>query len=77
MVNRKIVALKNHASALGEAIGSSEADDEKDTRAGENFNKLSSRQKETIGINMIDSIKDNLEVLIIENILDDSVERSQ
>ena len=51
-----------------------EADDEKDTRAWERFNELNSQQKQSIGIKMVDSIKDNLEILI-ENILDDSKER--
>ncbi len=51
-----------------------EADDEKDTRAWEKFNDLNSKKKQSIGIKMIDSIKDNLEILI-DNILDDSKER--
>lgn len=44
------------------------------SKAWENFNELSSEQKQSIGIKMIDSIKDNLLVLI-ENILDDTKER--
>ncbi len=51
-----------------------EVDDEKDTKAWEKFNDLNNEQKQYIGIKMIDSIKDNLEVLI-ESILDDSKER--
>ena len=51
-----------------------EKDRDKAIRAWENFNKLDSEQKESIGIKMIDSIKDNL-VTLIENILDDTVER--
>lgn len=51
-----------------------EADDEKDTRAWESFNELSSQQKGSIGIKMINSIKDNLEELV-DNILDDSIDR--
>lgn len=51
-----------------------EKDRDKAIRAWENFNKLNSEQKESIGIKMIDSIKDNLGTLI-ENILDDTVER--
>ena len=51
-----------------------EKDRDKAIRSWENFNKLNSEQKESIGIKMIDSIKDNL-VILIENILDDTVER--
>ena len=51
-----------------------EKDRDKAIRAWENFNKLNSEQKESVGIKMIDSIKDNLGTLI-ENILDDTVER--
>ena len=51
-----------------------EKDRNKAIRSWENFNKLNSEQKESIGIKMIDSIKDNL-VILIENILDDKVER--
>ena len=51
-----------------------EKDRDKAIRSWENFLKLNSEQKESIGIKMIDSIKDNL-VMLIENILDDTVER--
>ena len=51
-----------------------EKERDKVTRAWENFSKLNSQQKESIGIKMIDSIKDNL-VIAIENILDDTTER--
>ena len=51
-----------------------EKDRDKAIRAWKNFNKLNSEQKKSIGINMIDPIKDNL-VMLIENILDDTVER--
>lgn len=51
-----------------------EKDRDKAIRAWENFNNLNSDQKESIGSKMIDSIKDNL-VILIENILDDTVER--
>lgn len=53
-----------------------EADDEKDTRAWEKFNELNRQQKVSIGIKMIDPIKDNLEGLV-DKILDDSTEVSQ
>ena len=51
-----------------------EKERDKAARAWENFNKLNDQQKESIGIGMIDPIKDNLATLI-ESVLDDSTER--
>ena len=51
-----------------------EKDRDKAIRAWENFNKLNNEQKKSIGVKMIDSIKGNL-VILIESILDDTVER--
>ena len=61
-------------SELGIDFDWEEKDRNKAIRAWENFNKLDSEQKKSIGIKMIDPIKDNL-VILIENILDDTVER--
>ena len=51
-----------------------EKDRDKAIRAWKNFNKLNNEQQKSIGVKMIDLIKDNL-VILIENILDDTVER--
>ena len=61
-------------SELGIDFDWEEKDRDKAIRAWGNFNKLNSEQKKSIGIKMIDPIKDNL-VILIENILDDTVER--
>lgn len=61
-------------SELGIDFDWEEKDRDKAIRAWENFNKLNNEQKKSIGIKMIDPIKDNL-VILIENILDDTVER--
>ena len=61
-------------SGLGIDFDWEEKDRDKAIRAWGNFNKLNSEQKKSIGIKMIDPIKDNL-VILIENILDDTVER--
>ncbi len=61
-------------SELGIDFDWEEKDRDKAIRAWKNFNKLNSEQKKSIGIQMIDPIKDNL-VILIENILDDTVER--
>lgn len=61
-------------SELGIDFDWEEKDRDKAIRAWKNFNKLNIEQKKSIGIKMIDPIKDNL-VILIENILDDTVER--
>lgn len=61
-------------SELGIDFDWEEKNRDKAIRAWENFNKLNSEQKKSIGIKMIDPIKDNL-VILIENVLDDTVER--
>lgn len=61
-------------SELGIDFDWEEKDRDKAIRAWGNFNKLNSEQKKSIGIKMIDLIKDNL-VILIENVLDDTVER--
>ena len=51
-----------------------EKDRDKAMRAWINFNKLNSEERKSIGIKMVDPIKHNL-VILIESILDDTVER--
>ena len=51
-----------------------EKDRDKASRAWKNFNELNSEQKNSIGTKIINPIKDDI-VILIENILDDTVER--
>ena len=76
-INLFLIPFDNVCEILNEFnvdLNWGEKERDKVTRAWENFNKLNSQQKESIGIKMIDSIKDNL-VVSIEDILDDTTER--
>ena len=76
-INLFLISFSHTCEVLGEFgidFDWEEKDRDKAIRAWENFNKLNSEQKKSIGIKMINPIKYSL-IILIENILDDTVER--